>query len=126
MTTLDLNAVALCHEIDDAPDTDVPSLLGVLADWYEDAGDPLAAGLRLVGGRRPTAESASGQTCSWCSVQSWAVGTDLVEEETRRLMSLIHAARTSYSPRHDGARVFFDSRSAAYLALASALAGDKS
>lgn len=86
-----------------------------LADALEEAGDPRAAGLRLVGDRRPAG-------CVWRQTQPWPTPSvlaacQLPEDVYRRLPS--PCDRRGYDL--DGDWLSYPNRSTVYLALAAAL-----
>ena len=106
---------ALVRAIDDGDD----SLLPVWADALEDVGDLRAAGLRLVGGRRPLPLK---DQYAWTEAApywwpddrpGYAIGS-LLEALPDGMRCGVHRSRSV-------AAVSYGTRSAAYLALASAL-----
>jgi hypothetical protein len=107
-TDLSRDIAHLRQLIDDGDDTALP----ILADAMEEAGDPRADGLRLVGDRKPL-------VTGWATWYHDANGNDGVSAlPYRRVWLRIETRRAAYV---SDSCISFRSRSIAYLALAEAL-----
>jgi hypothetical protein len=114
MTTTD-TITALCHALDECPEDEVSLRLSVLADALEEAGDPLVESLRPASVYQPLRfrgwmwercdEDADPDECL-----SHHIGADLF------------AVLAENAPLAEGGYAYYPTRSAAYLALAEALA----
>jgi hypothetical protein len=101
--------LALCSAIDAGDDSALP----ILADALEEAGDPRADGVRLVvAGRYEPARNGVG--CYWTEFDDEA-GAIPAALFGRAIRLRLHRVWT-------GSTLHYDDRSAAYLALAEALA----
>jgi len=114
--TMTSDFLALCAAIDAGDDSALPAL----ADWLEEAGDPRAAGLRRFA-HRPALE-IDAQPCRMAGLWAWHILSDeyvgcLAREVFLRLRKAGHGVQWA------GKRALYPTRSAAYLALAEALAG---
>jgi len=124
MTTA-LDIAALCAAIDAGDD----GVLPILADALEEAQDARAAGLRLVGDRRPSL-SFGGRVGAITEGAAWnkaprgarAGGSEVTEGLYRRIRGQqAHEYEHVKSIKGDLSRLHFATRSAAFLALAQAL-----
>jgi hypothetical protein len=118
----------LCRVLDECPSAEIPALVGVLADALEEAGDPLAAGMRQVVAMGSVPSVHAGYRHCW--VEGNADDSVIARDDTifvpiwDRLQDGIsgYDTRPSLDGGYLGVRVkSYYSVSAALLALAEAL-----
>ena len=120
-TTLDDTIQGLCAALDTCPDAEVSDLLAILADALEDAGDGRAAGLRRIAVKRwrPLPQNAVPERWGWKSIKGARIPVIRPHHVRREIWVRL-------SGHSFGGMLYrwWDTRSAAYLALAAALAED--
>lgn len=121
MSTMTLDITALCNAIDAGDDV----AIAVLADALEEAGDPLATGLRLATVYHPDDSDAYWGYQWWDNAGTGHGAAEVTPDIMDRLKeSVQYPNGVGTGPGWCDRFAYYGTRSAAYLALAEAMLTD--
>lgn len=122
MTTLTVTIDALCAALDTCPDSEIADQLAILADALEDAGDGRVAGLRIINAEPRSEEWAPDELLYGPGYCWWSLRNGRSPGRATMIGRVFDRLPVVYQKNED--QRVYPTRSAAFLALAAALAED--